>query len=113
MNRLGEAIDLWQMKERGEIKKAEYSVLSLDHNDYLWGDRDENIEGDALSKAYKIVRKLNSGEDYLPQDINDASNYLMKAYRDKKIDFEEVANFQTQLLALDVNRKTKERRNVL
>ena len=109
MNRLGEAIDLWQMKERGEIKKAEYSVLSLDHNDYLWGDRDENIEGDALSKAYKIVRKLNSGEDYLPQDINDASNYLMKAYRDKKIDFEEVANFQTQLLALDVNRKTKER----
>ena len=107
MGALNEAINLWQMKERGEIGKAEYKILSLEHNDYLWGDNGDN-KG-TLIDAYKIVRRINQGENVDVKEINNVSNYLIKGYKNNEIGFEEVANFQKQLLASRIDKKTQER----
>ena len=110
VGRFGEAVNLWQMKERGEIGEAEFKVLAMEHDDYLWGENKDNKNYDEdLSNAYKIVRKLNNGDEYEVEELNNLSNFLMKAYRNKKISFDEVANFQNQLLAMESDRKTKER----
>lgn len=110
VNKFGEAVNLWQMKERGEIGEAEFKVLAMEHGDYLWGENGDSKEsGDDLSKAYRIVRKLNRGDEYDAEELNDLSNYLMKAYKGSKISFDEVANFQNQLLAMESDKKTKER----
>ena len=111
VNRFGEAVNLWQMKERGEIGEAEFKVLAMDHGEYLWGENIEDNKGNGedLSNAYKIARKLNNGDEYDVKELNNLSNFLMKAYRDKKISFDEVASFQNQLLAMESDKKTKER----
>lgn len=96
--RVFEAASLWQEYERGNMSPAAFYVLSADDdNDMLWGTHEKRSQT-PLYEAYKIVKKLNSGEALKANELGDAVNYLISAYRDKKIGFEEAAALQNQLL---------------
>lgn len=114
LNRLADIQNLWQKKERGEISPAQYFVLaqnSLPKNDTddlsisVWGD-DEQRSDTPLTETYRLVRKMNEGTQLSPQELNNASNYLINAYRQNKLGFEETAALQNQLMAAQTEKNT-------
>lgn len=116
LNQFALAQDLWQKKERGDISPAQYYVLSQnshapthrgDFNVSVWGD-DEQRSDTPLTETYRLVRKMNEGTPLSVQEISDASNYLINAYRQNKLGFEETAALQNQLLAAQTDKNTAE-----
>lgn len=116
LNRFGDMQNLWQQKERGEISPAQYFVLmqnSYTQNDdnevgvRVWGD-DELRSDTPLTDTYRLVRKMNEGTQLSPQEVSDAANYLINAYRQNKLGFEETAALQNQLMAAQTEKNTAE-----
>ncbi len=92
----------WQAKERGEIKPSEFFVLTAGKDDeMLWGDFDNRSET-PLADAYKIVKRINNGEQLSAQDIRLAGNQFISAYRQKKLGLDEVGALHNQLILSQV-----------
>ena len=95
----GDAQSLWQKRERGEISPAQYYVLSADTNpEMLWGDGEDRSPA-PLADAYRLVRKMNEGESLSAEEVRDAGNSLISAYRHNELGLEETAALQNQLVA--------------
>ncbi len=95
----GDAQSLWQKRERGEISPAQYYVLSADTNpEMLWGDGEDRSPA-PLADAYRLVRKMNEGESLSAEEVRDAGNSLISAYRHSELGLEETAALQNQLVA--------------
>ena len=109
LNNYKNAIELWQQRERGEISKGDFFVLSKEGDKgLLWGD--ESKEGEfALVEAYKKIRELNNGRELGVKEIADVGNNLIKAYRDKKVSLDEASMLQKQLIACRTDKNTRER----
>ncbi len=111
INRLSDLQNLWQKKERGEISPAKYFVLAqnVDAQNSLtgrvWGDTEQRSDT-PLTETYRLVRKMNEGAQLSPQELSDVSNYLVNAYRQNKLGFEETAALQNQLIAAQVDKNT-------
>ena len=111
INRLSDLQNLWQKKERGEISPAQYFVLAqnVDAQNSLtgrvWGDTEQRSDT-PLTETYRLVRKMNEGAQLSPQELSDVSNYLVNAYRQNKLGFEETAALQNQLIAAQVDKNT-------
>ncbi len=115
LNRLNDLQNLWQKKETGEISPAQYYVLSQQKDENvedsdafsLWGDNEQRSDV-PLTETYRLVRKMNEGTQLSAQEICDASNYLINAYRQNKLGFEETSTLQNQLMAAQVEKNTAE-----
>ena len=84
---------MWQQKERGEIGNAEFFVLSSQYDEGLMEDE----KGD-LVDAYKILKKMNRGGELNNDEIKDANNGLINAYKKGKMGFEQVASLQNKII---------------
>lgn len=111
INRLSDLQNLWQKKERGEISPAQYFVLAQNDDTQnsltgrVWGDTEQRSDT-PLTETYRLVRKMNEGAQLSTQELSDASNYLINAYRQNKLGFEETAALQNQLVAAQVDKNT-------
>lgn len=98
---LKRALGLWQEKERGNLSNPAFYVLQADKDgEMLWGDKGLRTET-PLWEAYKLVKRLNAGDKLRPEELRDAGNYFISAYRQGKIGLEEAAGLQNQLLLCD------------
>lgn len=94
------AASLWQQRERGEITPAQYYVLAAaGGGEPLWGDS-EDRSAVPLFDAYKLVRKMNGGETLSAEEVQNAGNLLISAYRNRELGLDETAALQNQLAAL-------------
>ena len=97
-NEVAQAFNLWQQKERGQVNEAAYYVLSENNRaDILWGEKDSYLQT-PLADTYRLLRRKNSGDVLQPDEVRDAGNYLISAYRQKKIGLEEASALQNQFL---------------
>lgn len=98
---LGQSVALWQKKEKGEISDAVFYVLKNQYGDDFWV-ADSEVEKDAspLSRAYQLFKRKNRGEVLTNQEIKQAENCLMSAYKQRKIGLDEVSSLQNQFLAM-------------
>ena len=95
---LYDVTSLWQQKEKGEIGGAEFYVLNSQYDkDLLWGNDDVSEKGDLID-AYKILRKMNNGKMLNNEEVKDAENYLIKAYKKGKIGFNQVVSLQDKIM---------------
>lgn len=86
-----QAFSYWQAKEEGTIKPAEFYVLTAENKpDTLWGER-ENRSNTPLADAYRIIKKINGGSKLSAEELRNAGNYLISAYKQKKLGLEEVS----------------------
>lgn len=93
-----QAFSYWQAKEEGRIKPAEFYVLTAENKpDTLWGER-ENRSETPLADAYRIVKKINGGEKLSAEELRNAGNHLIAAYKQKKLGLDEVSELQNQLM---------------
>lgn len=93
-----QAFSYWKAKEEGSINPAEFYVLTADNKpDTLWGER-ENRSATPLSDAYRIIKKINSGNKLSAEELRDAGNSLISAYKQNKMGLEEVGELQNQLM---------------
>lgn len=97
-NDISQAFNLWQQKERGQLNEAAYYVLAQNNRaDILWGDNE--VRSDTpLADTYRLFRQMNSGVKLKPEEVRDAGNYLISAYKQKKIGLDEVSALQNQFL---------------
>lgn len=99
IDKWGKALNLWQQNKRGEITDAEYYVLSKEYDDVLSDNMNDRVGYKfPLSKAYSMVKKINSGEQLDKEEIKNASKFLMHAYNDKKLGVDEVSSLQNKLI---------------
>ena len=93
-----QAFSYWQAKEEGNINPAEFYVLTAENKpETLWGER-ENRSDTPLADAYRIVKKINSGSQLSAEELRNAGNHLISAYRQKKLGLSEVGELQNQLM---------------
>ncbi len=93
-----QAFSYWQAKEEGNINPAEFYVLTAENKpETLWGER-ENRSDTPLADAYRIVKKINSGSQLSAEELRNAGNHLISAYRQKKLGLLEVGELQNQLM---------------
>lgn len=89
---------LWREREEGRITPAEFYVMTAeDDADVLWGDK-EIRSRTPLADAYRIVKRVNSGEKLSAEDVREAGNLFISAYRQKKIGLDEVGAWHNQLM---------------
>lgn len=94
IKQISDATSLWQQKERGEIGNAEFFVLSSQYDDEIFG---KNNSGD-LVDAYKILKKMNNGNELSNDEIKNAENGLINAYKKGKMGFDQVASLQNKII---------------
>lgn len=93
-----QAFSYWQAKEEGSINPAEFYVLTAENKpDTLWGEREQR-SATPLADAYRIIKKINSGDKLSADEMRDAGNSLIAAYKQNKIGLEEVGELHNQLM---------------
>ena len=92
------AFGLWEAKESGAISDAEFFVLNADDDkNLLWG-MNEVRSSQPLVEAYKIIKKANGGIELSVDDIKNAGNYLIGAYKNKDIGVNKASFIQNQIV---------------
>lgn len=105
-----EALGLWQQREKGEISKSDFYVLSKDlGGQLLSGDFEEVSDDFSLLDAYRVVKEMNGGKELKVSEVVDVGNNLIRAYRGKKISLDEAVLLQNQLMASQTDKNTRER----
>lgn len=96
--RFNNAFAKWAARENGEISSAAFHVLTAqDDDDVLWGDK--VVKSDTpLADAYRIVKKINKGDELSADEITTAGNSFIAAYKQKKLGLEAVMDLHNQLM---------------
>ncbi len=93
-----QAFSYWQAKEEGSINPAEFYVLTAENNpETLWGER-ERRSNTPLADAYRLIKKINGGDRLSAEELRNAGNSLIAAYKEKKLGLSEVGELQNQLM---------------
>lgn len=108
LSEFSDVISLWQQKAKGNISDAEFFVLTKDVNkNLIWGDR-ENRSYYPLVEAYKLVKKMNSGQRLTVDEVGEAGNYIINAFNKKQIGAEEAVSWQNQILMGQTDKSSAE-----
>ena len=99
VKRFGNALNLWQQKEKGAILEPEYYVLSKEYEDVGLDVNYNSLKNRLpMSEAYAVVKKMNSGEVLEIDEICSASKALIGAYNNRKMNLDEVSHLQNKLM---------------
>lgn len=100
------AVSLWQEKERGNISDAEFFVLTAENDkEVLWGEHEQRSDT-PLADAYRLLKKVNNGQQMSMQDVRDAGNSIISAYKQNKINIEEASGLQNQLMLAQMDKSS-------
>ena len=108
LNDFSKATDLWQKKASGNISDAEFFVLTRGMDkELIWGDK-ESRSLHPLVDAYKLVKKMNTGQRLTTDEIGEAGNHIMSAFQKNQIGAEEASSWQNQILMGQVDKSSAE-----
>ncbi|MBO5038009.1 MAG: hypothetical protein J6C85_00925 [Alphaproteobacteria bacterium] len=99
ISELGDAFSYWQAFEKGQIDEATYFVLRSKNREETRVSFDSDFGVRApLSKAYRAMRRLNQKEELSAQEIKEAGNFLINAYKAGEIGLDEAGGVQNQMV---------------
>lgn len=99
ISELGDAFSYWQAFEKGQIDEATYFVLRSKNKEETRVSLDNDFAVRApLSKAYRAMRRLNKKEELSAQEIKEAGNCLIEAYKTGQIGLDEAGGVQNHIV---------------